>query len=149
MEPVTVSIAALILIGLAGVAVGLLLGFSLGRVTAKLPELTATWHGTWDETTAQADPDYVIAGTDAFTFRLLASVASLTGAHGLSNVPVAFSYSGSGSLSMPIARVETDAGGRAQLEVSAVKQGTANLKATVVIDGVSRTVSTRKFAVAV
>ena len=149
MEPVTVGIATLLLIGLAGIAVGLLLGFSLGRVTAKLPELTATWHGTWDETAAQADPDHVITGNEAFTFRLVASVASLSGAHGLSNVPVAFSYSGSSGLSLPVPRVETDAGGRARLDVSAVKQGTANLKATVVIDGVSRTVSTRKFAVAV
>jgi hypothetical protein len=149
MQPVTISVAILLLIGLDGVAVGLLLGFSLGRVTAKLPELTATWHGTWDETTAQADPGYVITGTDAFTFRLVASVASLSGAHGLSHVPVAFSYSGSSSLMLPTPRVETDAGGLARLDVSAVKEGTANLKATVVIDGVSRTVSTRKFAVAV
>lgn len=149
MQPVTVGLGILILIGLAGVAVGMLLGFSLGRVTARLPELTGTWHGAWDETTAQADPGYVITGNQAFTFRLVASVASLSGAHGLSNVPVAFSYSGSSSLTLPTPRVETDAGGRARLEVSAVKQGTANLKATVVIDGVSRTVSTRKFAVAV
>jgi hypothetical protein len=149
MEPVTNSAALLLLIGLAGVAVGLLLGFSLGRATAKLPELTATWYGTWDETTAQADPGYVITGSDAFTFRLVASVVSLAGAHGLSHVPVAFSYSGSSSLMLPTPRVETDAGGLARLDVSAVKQGTANLKATVVIDGVSRTVSTRKFAVVV
>ena len=149
MAPVTISIAILILIGFAGILVGLLLGFSLGRVTAKLPELTATWHGSWDETAAQSDPGFVISGSEAFTFRLVASVASLTGAHGLSNVPVAFSYSGSGNLTLPAPRVETDASGRARLDVSAVKTGTANLKATVVIDGVSRTVSTRKFAVAV
>ncbi len=149
MAPVTISIAMLILIGIAGIVVGLLLGFSLGRVTAQLPELTATWHGTWDETAAQSDPGFVISGREAFTFHLVASVGSLSGAHGLSNVPVAFSYSGSGGLALPAPRVETDASGRARLDVSAVKTGTANLKATVVIDGVSRTVSTRKFAVAV